>query len=322
METLAIKSNRFWPLFGNLIFPDYLTADNENIVCRRKFLKIPWFGSWSFVGKAETNVSIEDVAFYDSDGFLNNTIEFGYADQITFKGISKANAKLLKEHFIRNGAKIGKEGLSFKSLPFTSLKDIFRPMKWFMRETLILTDEALIFNTKKLYTNKTTYIPYNKISYGYFAGHLSKKIFILGEQNIFSKYTFSRKCAKLMQNNIKDKGVQIAAGKSYRPFIFGAKRNIFNPPRLICTENELVYLDLLPGKPKEVKILKYKEIKEYKKVKWYSLLGTIMISGETSNIRSGQEMELTITMLKMWFFRWKVFFISTGILAMIKKHST
>ncbi len=322
METLSFRSNRFWPLFGNLIFPDYLTADNENVVCKRKFLKFPWFGSWSFIGHDVTNVLIEDVAFYDSSGVFNNTIEFGYTDQITFKGISKANAKLLKEHFIQNGAKIGKEGLSFKSLPFSSLGDIVRPMKWFMREKLVLTDEALIFNAKKMYSNKTTYIPYNKISYGYFAGHLSKQIYILGEQNIFSRYTFSRKAASIMQKNVKEKGVQIAAGKSFRPFIFGAKRNILYPVRLICTENELVYLDLLPGKPKEVKIIRYNEIKEYKKIKWFSLLGTILISGETSNIRSGQEMQFTINIPKMWFFRWRVFFISTGIRAMIKKHTT
>ena len=321
MDAISFKSNRFWPLFGNLIFPDFITTDHDNVVCKRKFLKFPWFGSWSFVGQDETNVLIEDVAFYDSSGVFNNTIEFGYTDQITFKGISKPNAKLLKEHFIKNGAKIGKEGLSFKSLPFSSLADIFRPLKWFMRETLILTDEALIFNTRKLYTNKTTYLPYNKVSICYFTGHLSKQIFILGEQNVISKYSFSRKCVKLVQSSIKEKGVQIATGKAFRPFIFGAKRNIFHPLRLICTENEIVYLDSLPGKPKQIEILKYKEIEEYNKVKWYSLLGTIHISGETSNIRSGQEMSVAITMPKMWFFRWKVFFIPTGILRMIKKHS-
>ncbi len=320
METLKFKSSRFWPLFGNLLFPAELIADTEKIVFQKKHLKIPWFGSWTFIGRIETTVLIKDIAYFDTSGVINKSIEFGYTDQIAITGVSKANADLLKKHVIKYESKIAQEGKSFKSIPIASIKDFINPKKWLLREKIILTEEAVIFNKRKFFSSKTTYLPYDKMSVGYFCGVFSKNVFILGEQNIIANYEFSNSCCKIIEKKIKEKGIQIAEGKSYRPFIFSSIRSMLFPKRLICTENEVVYLDILPFKPKVIKILRYNEIDKFKKSKWYSLIGTITISGSATNIRSDQDTSVFIEMKNMWFYRWRVFFISTGIRAFIKKH--
>ena len=174
MDTLKIKSFRFWPLFGNILFPAELIADSEKIVFEKKHLKMPWFGSWKFIGRIEITVLIKDIAYFDTSGFINKLIEFGYTDQISITGVSKVNADLLKNHIIRYESKIGKEGKSFKSIPISSIKDLINPKKWILREKIVLTEEAVIFNKRKFFSSKTTYLPYHKISFGYFCGVFSK----------------------------------------------------------------------------------------------------------------------------------------------------
>ena len=95
---------------------------------------------------------------------------------------------------------------------------------------------------------------------------------------------------------------------------------MIKPPRLICTDQAIVYMDILPMKPKQITVIRYNEIITFEKRKWYSLLGTITITGEAQNIREGQQTKLFIEMKNMWFYHWRVFFISTGIRRRIIKN--
>lgn len=335
MENLNFKSARFWPLFSNIFFPAELTLDNEFAYYRKKRL---------FFKPSQVSVNIKEIAFFDTSGIFNKTLEFGYTDQILMKGISSKNCNIIKKHIIANGAKIGKEGFVVKSLPFTGLSDLLKPLKWFLRERLILTDDAVLFIKRKLFSNKTTYLPFGKISFGYIDGWLSKKIYIIGEQNIMPSYSFPSKPISTLKAKLKEIGLELKKGKSFRPFWFSSGRNLVNPPRIFCTEKEIAYIDVLPFKGTVIKVLRYNEIETFKKRKWYSLLGSIVISGNVENIRGQstieysreikKEMEsekpvikddefknnIVILLKNVWFYRWRVFFISTGIRAYIKNH--
>lgn len=335
MENLTFKSARFWPLFGNLFFPSTLILDSEKAFFKKKGL---------FFKPVEIEVKISDIAFFNIGGIFNKTLVFGYIDQILIKGLSNKNCLTIKNHVIKNSAKIGKEGLVVKSLPFTGVSDILKPLKWFLRERLILTDEAVLFIKRKLFSNKTTYLPFEKISFGYIDGWLSKKIYIIGEQNIIPSYSFPSKPINTLKSKLKEIGLELKKGKSFRPFWFSSGRNLVNPPRIFCTEKEIAYIDVLPFKDTVIKVLRYNEIVTFKKRKWYSLLGSIIISGNVDNIRGKstieysreiqKEMEsdkpvikddefknnILILLKNVWFYRWRVLFISTGIRAFIKNH--
>lgn len=335
MNKLKFKSARFWPLFSNLFFSATLELDSENAYYFKKRL--------IFSNKEET-VKIKDIAFFDTSGIFNKTIDFGYIEQISIKGISKKQSNVIKKHFSENGAKIAHEGKIVKSIPIASLMDLIKPFKWFLREKLVLTEEAVIFIKRKLFSNKTTYLPYNKISFGYLDGIFSKNVYIIGEQNIMSDYSFKNKAVRDIKESIKEKGIDLKNGKNYRPFWFSSFRNIVNPPRIFCTENEIAYIDIVPFKDNVIKVLRYNEIITYRKSKWYSLLGSIIISGDIGNIRGESTLEysreikkemsrekpvikdkdmdndIIILLKNVWFYRWRVFFFSVGISKKIKNN--
>lgn len=336
----TFKSNRFWPLGSNLFFPSTLTLEDKIVVYRKKSI-------FSFLSK-KTIVEIKDIVFFDTSGLFSKHVNFGYRDQVFIKGISKKETSEIRNHFIANGSKIGYEGNLVKSLPFTNIIDIFKPLKWFLRETLILTDEAVIFNKKKLTSSKTTYLPYDKISVGYIEGRITRKFYILGEQNILPNYSFSKKKTKQLVEKLKNKQLEVENGTCYTPSRLSSWRNLFNPPKIFCTANEIAYFDTLLMKNTIVKVLKYDQILTYRKYKWYSIWGDVIITGNIDNIRgqntwNGQrdvfsreiikqrkkkdifkkselENDVIILLKNVWFFKWSIFFIDTGLKEIINNN--
>jgi|WetSurMetagenome_2_1015567.scaffolds.fasta_scaffold00598_17 hypothetical protein len=336
MEQLKFKSSRFWPLFSNLIYPANLElTDLIVLYTKKKLLCKP----------VSISFPIVDIAFFDTAGVIKKSIDFGYTDQIFMKGLSAVQCAQIKEHIIKNGAKVGHEGKAYKSLKVASFGDLFRPLRWFRPEIIVLTNEAVIFIKKKMFSNKTTYLPYNKISFGYLDGRFSKSIYMIGEQNIVSDYSFSKEAVKELEEQIKQKGIGLKNGKSIRPFWFSSARNLVNPPRIFYTENEVAYIDVLPLKEKVIKVLRYDEIATFRKAKWYSLIGSIIITGNINNIRRDQAAVefsreimderarekpvitddefvnngIIILLKNVWFYRWRIMFFSVGLRSKIQK---
>ncbi|MCM1224912.1 MAG: hypothetical protein NC217_02360 [Muribaculaceae bacterium] len=131
----------------------------------------------------------EDIRFFNNSG---SSVNFGFVHTATLKNVNAHNRDILKNELIKRGAKIelktGKE--------FTGSLMLFKwlnPMNWFRKETLIITDDAFIFDIKKRRKAETIYLLHSEASTISVNGG---KLKILGRQNINSSLKFSREARK------------------------------------------------------------------------------------------------------------------------------
>lgn len=140
----------------------------------------------------------EDIRYFNNSG---SSVNFGYKNNCAVRDVNKEQREVLKAQLIKRGAKIEvKPGEEFKgSLLFLKW---LNPLNWSRKETLIFTDDALIFNIKTARKAETIYLPFSDVSTVVVKdGNLDIK----GRQNITGKLKFSKKvCKKLSAIMLKD----------------------------------------------------------------------------------------------------------------------
>jgi hypothetical protein len=303
-----IKASRFAK--GNLIFPPTLTVYGGCIDYNKKHFQIPIplfnkEGTWSFIGTDHVNVKVSDIAFFNIQGMAKKRLYFGYYDQIEISGISKDDAKKLYDYCKDNGSKLSHEGQTYKSSgPFLSIMRRIHP------EYITLADEAVIYFHKTFKGNSTTYLPYKQITFNFTdKGFFSQRINVLGEQNISTKYGFSKTCARVLKERFEKYGVPSLSGKAYKPF-FSLKYLFGSKPGAYCTNDGLIWVN---KREKQLYNLKDEDLRCYEVIRNGFLFKTIRITAFVGNIRKDQAGALeTFVLPGLFFTNWGFLFWSFG----------
>ncbi len=198
-----------------------------------------------------TIVSVPDVVFYNYSGIIRKKIYFGRYSQIVMARPEADFDVKLKKYLIANGAKIGAEA---QTTYYGSMlwKNFYKPSHWFIKESVGLTDEALIFNRKTFTSIDTNYIEYDKIDVAMISslGWGRKGLIVLGELNAISKQYFSGSTLQELFKKLKEKGVRVpsAEGSEHKPspWWFEWFKNIFKSPVKIYSDDEFLYVK--PGR--------------------------------------------------------------------------
>lgn len=285
--------------------------------------------------KVYTQVKVKDVVFFDATGWFTKTLGFGYLNQIFIKGVKKEEREWLKQHLIKNGAKIGHTGETIYSPRYSHLiKDLFNVKKWIYRESFTVADEGVIFVQREYNGKKTTYLPFDKMKYIVTSkGIRHKEIKFFGEQNIIPDYAFKKSFIKKLFTTAKEKGARAIEGKTFKTSKFLSPQFAFNKDHLICGDNDVFYYS--KKKKKSIFVVHYDDITNvWKKNRDASLpilrkslfFKDIYIRVLPSNIRNNvkdpnaqAKMSITVCLRHVWWYKWKFLLFFSGKLRRIMK---
>lgn len=289
-----------------------------------------------FGKKRMTQVNIKDVSFFDvTASWFRKTTGFGYLKQIFVKSIKKEEREWLKQHLKNNGARIGQQGESCKSARLTKIKDLFFNFKkWFLRETLVVSDDGVLFVKPEFRGKKNTFLPFDKMKYVTSEkGFFHKSIRIFGEQNILPKYSFKKKFIKNLLTILKEKGVNSLEGVTVKSSKFMSPKFALSPDTVICGDNEVFYNS--KRKKNSIFVVHYDDITNvWKKSREASLpifrkslfFKDIYLRILPRNIRMNEkdpnkqaQLAITVILRHVWWYKWKFLLFFSGKLRRIMK---
>lgn len=269
-------------------------------------------------------VKIPDIAFYNQSGILFKKLYFGYIDQIEIALPEHAFTQYLEEYLKNHGAKIGINVNNIYTGKFRFSK-FYNPKYWFYRETLSLTDNAILYSLKTFTGRDTIYLPYAQISLAVpTKGVFRKRITILGNMHIITKTSFDKRVVEQIMNNLSAHGINsIAKGNVYEPSLlwFEWLKNIFSPAVQLIVGEENLYVtkgrlgglyrgvtfgndvsteivneffkDNKSRKNTSFTLIRKTDIKkgEFNKAHFWNLTGTLVLTFESHSIRKDQNTE-------------------------------
>ena len=231
--------------------------------------------SHNLLSKSEdhTIVKISDIRFFCTNrGKINTNVYFGYYDQIEIDGLKKEAVERLENHCKKNGARIGYPPLATYYPSKYSLSRL-NPFNIFIKERIVLNDEAVIYYKTTLSRSECAYIEYDKIilfatSFGFF----NKKIRIFGEQNFATAFDYSTNgCVNGLQKLLKEKGASLGHARFVytRPYFtsLGANRIGITGTGLCLWSKEYFWGGKYSSKRKSFYI-SYDQIYHYERFRW------------------------------------------------------
>lgn len=283
MANLVFQKERktFWSfLFGTKItFSMYDDGTLTHHYHRPKF--------WIFKCDKFIELHAKDVQFYiPGSGFLgipglfnmNTAYMGGPKGQFKLKKLTKDEVKSVREHICKHESPIGESGNRYGCWNF------WNPISWLRNEYLYTTPSGVRYERGK----NVSFIPWEEIHFFYDYTTLFTcgwDVFICGEHFIDPKARVHGDFVKEVKDHLKDdaedgKKLQVRPGFFWRLFHpFHSRR-----PIVIMTDKAVFSID------KDITTIPYSGIEEYEfeKEHWYSLKGTVCISGRVISIRNDQ----------------------------------
>lgn len=238
---------------------------------------------WLFHFKRDKteSVPIEEMAFFVKN---KNKLYCGYHKQLSVKIYKKTLFDELKQLCYSISKRLSAKGTTYK-------------FGWFHPDRLIFTDSAVVYARKAYRKEEIAYVPYDRIDLVLLhnKNFFRKKIGIFGEQNILPKHSLGKTKASEIVRILKSHGKDVSSGTTFSSSICFFRNWFGRSPKVVCFDDCIVYE---PNRLKKYATnlmvvsvhINYSEVTD---VIWYkkrlALWGTLVLKGESSSIRVGQD---------------------------------
>ena len=252
--------------------------------------------------------------------FGNDGIYCGYHRQINIKSINSKLADEFNEWCVARAPRLQATGDTYRSSVWPKFYSLDC---WIHRDQLCLTDEAIVYTRKTLRKDEMTYLPYERVNlFMVGSGWFTRSIYLFGEQNIIPKYCFKVESTNAIKAMMETKMIKSVNGENYKSSWIKMKNWFGRAPRLITTEDRLIYY---PSRlRKEIQKLNEEKVKaiasslnydNITSVTWHKphfrLTGTLEIRGISDNIRADQSdktIHMIIPQLSTFKYKYLLFF--------------
>lgn len=282
-KTKAVKAT-VRPSYGFWIFKEHLAYTDK----------------WLFHTKRKEvdSVPLSEMAF-----FVKSPMKLycGYHRQINARVLSNAVLNEIRELCYSKSKRLNDEGTTYK-------------FGWIFPDQLTLTKNAVVYTRKTFFKDEMAYLPYKRINLVLMERKwlFWKELNIIGEQDIVPKHWLSAGKAKLVEKAIKEHKIDPTGGTTFTAAKIFPRNWFGRAPRVVCLEDGIMYYPKRVGS-KSIKMcyLKHSQLDQvtyYKK--WFALFGTVVIDGETTNIRQDQDstaVEMLLPDLFAFKFKWTFF---------------
>lgn len=243
-------------------------------------------------------------------------VYFGFLDQI-YAVLSPKDAEFIKQHLIAHNAPFAREQhMCVKSSWSPDL--LFKPNLWLIKERMATTDEAVIYQRHSFCGTEMMYVPYDDMSFVRIKpllGVMPARLYMLGQQNIITHKKFSARQLKTLRKEFdKRMKKRFENGKFIGPSWLSRMSGNFSNSFMAISDEGIA----IKGKSDESKTNKSfgfvptNGIEEwcFVRKKWYSLVGTLWLSGDYGNIRKDQESHFScyVKGIGIWHFKFLLLF--------------